>query len=189
MRNIIMIRFPIKGILAAFALLWLSTGTTPARAGLLANLSVDVTRASNGVYTYDYTLSVDPSSTLGAGELDLSVSPFANLSSISGPAGWDVFYTAGSPGDSAITFSSPDSSTDIAPGSFGLFSMTSLIGPALSSDLARGFDDSNGTVDQISGTILTAAVPEPSALMLGVLALVGLAYPVARGSARLRRSN
>ena len=173
-----------KAILAAVASASLWIGAAPAQGGLITNLSVDVTRASNDLYTYAYTVSVDPSSTLGAGELDLAVSPFAELSAISAPAGWDVFYTPGSPGDSTITFSSPDSSTDLAPGTSGLFSMTSLVGPALAAEVVRGFDDSNGTFDQNSGTILTASIPEPSSLVLGALALLGVAYPVVRGSAQ-----
>jgi hypothetical protein len=184
-----MLCIPTKGILGTFLLLWFCTGTTPARGDLVTDLTVDVTQASSGLYTYSYTLTVDSSSTVGAGELDLAVSPFANLSAISGPTGWDIFYTPGSPGDTTITFSSPDSSTDIAPGSIGMFSMSSLIGPAVASDLVRGFDDSDGTVFQNSGMISTASVPEPSALMLGALALVGVGYPVARGSTRRRRSN
>jgi hypothetical protein len=184
-----MIHLPNKGILAALALLWFATGPSPARGDLITDLTVDVTQALDGAYTYAYTLTVDSSSTLGAGELDLSVSIFANLSAISGPAGWDVFYTAGSPGDSAITFSSPDSSTDIAPGSVGLFSMTSFVGPALASDVVRGFDDAAGTFAQNSGTILTASVPEPPAFMLGVCAVFGIGYSVARGSVHRPRPN
>ena len=179
-----MLRPSTKAILAAvaFASLWIAAA--PVQAGLVTDLSVDVTHASSGLYTYSYTLVVESSSTLGAGELDLAVSPFANLSAISAPAGWDVFYTPGSPGDSAITFSSPDSSTDLAPGKVGLFSMASFIGPALASDLVRGFDDNVGTFVQESGTILTASAPEPSGLVLGALALLGVAYPIVRGSAR-----
>ncbi len=184
-----MLRIPTRCILGAVVLLWSCAGTMPARGDLVTSLTVDVTQAMNGPYTYDYTLTVDASSTLAAGELDLVVSPFANLSAITGPSGWDIFYTPGSPGDTTITFSSPDSSTDIAPGSIGMFSMTSFVGPALASDLVRGFDDSNGTFAQNGGTILTASVPEPSGLVLGVLALLGAAYPVTRGSGRRRRSN
>jgi hypothetical protein len=184
-----MSRSSTKAILAAVASAWLWIGAAPARGGLITDLAVDVTQASNGLYTYSYALLVESSSTLGAGELDLAVSPFANLSAISAPTGWDVFYTPGPPGDSTITFSSPDSSTDLAPGSFGLFSMASSVGPAVASDLVRGFDDSNGTFGQNSGMILTASVPEPSGLVLGALALLGVAYPVVRGLARRRPSD
>jgi len=182
-----MSRSSTKAILAAGAWLWIVAA--PARGGLITDLSVNVTHASNGLYTYSYTLSVESGSTLGAGELDLAVSPFANLSAISAPAGWDVFYTPGSPGDSAITFSSPDSSIDLAPGTVGLFSMASLVGPALDSAVVRGFDDNAGTFAQNSGTIITASAPEPSGLVLAVLALLGVAYPVVRGSARRRHSD
>jgi hypothetical protein len=114
-----------KAVLAAVAFAWLWIGAAPARGDLITDLSVDVSHAANGLYTYSYSLSVEPGSTLGAGELDLAVSTFANLSAISAPAGWDVFYTPGSPGDSVISFSSPDLSTDLGPGMVGLFSMAS----------------------------------------------------------------
>ena len=179
-----MLRPSTKAILAAVASASLWIAAAPVQAGLVTDLSVDVTHASNGSYTYSYTLTVESSSTLGAGELDLAVSPSANLSATSAPAGWDVFYTPGSPGDSAITFSSPDSSTDLVPGTSGLFSIASFVGPALASDLVRGFDDSTGAFDQNSGTIMTASAPEPSGLVLGALALLGVAYPVLRGSGR-----
>jgi hypothetical protein len=184
-----MSRSSTRAVLVAVASASLWIGAAPAQAGLVADLSVDVTHASSGLYTYSYTLTVESSSTLGAGELDLAVSPIANLSAISAPAGWDVSYTPGSPGDSAITFSSPDSSTDLAPGTSGMFSMESLVGPALASDVVRGFDDSTGTFDQVKGMIQTASVPEPSGLVLGVLALLGAAYPVARGSGRWRATD
>ena len=142
------------------------------------SLTVDVTQAMNGPYTYDYTLTVDASSTLAAGELDLVVSPFANLSAISGPSGWDVFYTPGSPGDTTITFSSPDSSTDIAPGSIGMFSMTSFDRPCPCERPRAWFRRQQRDLRPECGTILhrlrCRSLP---ALVLGVLALLGVGLP------------
>ena len=184
-----MLRPSTKAILAAVASASLWIAAAPVQAGLVTDLSVDVTHASSGSYTYSYTLTVESSSTLGAGELDLAVSPSANLSAISAPAGWDVFYTPGSPGDSVISFSSPDLSTDLGPGMVGLFSMASFVGPDPDSYVVRGFDDSAGTFAQNTGTIVTASVPEPSGLVPAALALLGAAYPVVRGSARRRSAD
>jgi hypothetical protein len=147
-------------------------GTTPTRGDLITDLTVNVSQATGGLYTYSYTLTDESTSTLGASQLFLAVSPNANLSSVSAPSGWDLFYTAGDPD---VSFLSRDSSFDIAPGTSGLFAMTSVVGPAAGADLIRGFDDNAGTFAQNTGTVLTASAPEPSSLVLGVLGAAGAA--------------
>jgi hypothetical protein len=163
-----MSRFRTKSVLAAIASLWLWAGATPSRGALITDLTVNVTQAPSGLYTYAYTLADESASTIGAAQLFLAVSPAANLSAVSAPTGWDVLYSAGGPD---ISFLSSDSSFDIAPGTAGLFSLTSAVAPALAGDRVRGFDDSAGTFAENPGTIPTpASVPEPSGLVLGVLA-------------------
>jgi len=177
-----MSRLRARLIPAAVGCLWLWALAAPARGNLITDLTVSVSPPSGGLYTYSYTLTDETSSTLGASQLFLAVAPGAGLSAISAPTGWDVFYAAGDPD---VSFLSSDSSFDISPGTAGKFSMTSAFGPALASDLVRGLDDSTGTFAENSGTILTpsAVVPEPSALVLGVL---GAACAVALGLARRR---
>jgi hypothetical protein len=153
-------------VLAAVATLCFWAGTTPARAGLVTELTVSPTQAPNGLFTYAFTLADESNSTISASQLFLAVSPRADLSGISAPAGWDVFYSAGA---SDISFLSSDPLYDIAPGTVGMFSLSSRIGPALGSDLVRGFDDSAGTFAENKGTVLTASVPEPTGLALGLL--------------------
>jgi hypothetical protein len=162
--------------------LWLWAVAAPARGDLITDLTVSVSPPSGGLYSYSYTLTDQTSSTLDASQFFLAVAPGANLSAISAPTGWDVFYAAGDPD---VSFLSSDSSFDLSPGTVGNFSMVSAVGPALASDLVRGLDDSTGTFAENSGTILTpsAMVPEPSALVLGVL---GAAFAAAVGLARRR---
>jgi hypothetical protein len=169
-------------VLAAVGFLWLGSNVTPSRGDLITDLAVSVSPSSGGLNTYAYSVTVESTSTLGASQLFLSVAPSADLSSISAPTGWDVLYSSGDPD---ISFLSSDSSFDIAPGTIGMFSISSLVGPALASDLIRGFDDHSGTFAENSGTILTpsAAVPEPASLVLGILAASCVA---AGGLARCR---
>jgi hypothetical protein len=170
-------------IIGMVATLCLWAGTTASQAGLMTILSVDVTEEARGLFEYDYALSVLQDSTLGASQLFLAVSTSADLTSVSAPSGWDIFYT---PGDPDISFLSSAPSTDIAPGSFGLFSLTSPVGPAASDFLVRGFNDNAGTAVDNVGTVLTpSAVPEPSGFVLGML---GAACVAAAGRARRRSS-
>lgn len=171
-------------IIGTVAILSLLVETTVSKAGgLLTDLAVNVTREAGGLYEYDYALSVDQSSTLGASQLFLAISTNAGLASVSAPSGWDVFYTSGDPD---ISFLSSAPSSDIAPGGLGPFSLTSPVGPAPSDFLVRGFDYNAGTSDDNPGTVLTpSAVPEPSGLILSVL---GAACVVAFGGARRRVS-
>jgi hypothetical protein len=164
-------RSALKLCLAAFAaVVVLFAGAQPARAGPIAQLSVSVNPTSGGLFEYDYTVSVDAASTVGASQLFLDVSPSAALSS-QAPTGWDTFYSAGDPD---ISFLSSDPSFDVAPGMVGTFVLTSAIGPAAASFLVRGIDDSSGSTSEVPGIILTpSAVPEPSSLFLGSIALAG----------------
>lgn len=167
-----MSRFLRRFALIAIAALGFWTGPSAARGDLITSLTVDVTQTGGGPYTYSYSLSVDPNSTLGAAQFFLEVSPTANLGAVSAPSGWAEIYSAGDPD---IFFLSLDPSTDVAPGMSGSFSFTSTIGPSPGDDLVRGFGD-DGSVGENSGMILTpASVPEPSSLLLGVLGVAGAA--------------
>jgi hypothetical protein len=174
-------------IIGTLATLLLLFETAASMAGsLLTNLAVDVTQEAGGLYGYDYALSVLQGSTLGGSQLFLSVSTNAGLASVSAPSGWDVFYT---PGDPDISFLSSAPSSDITPGGFGLFSLTSPVGPAANDFLVRGFDYDAGTSDDNPGTIETpSTVPEPSGFILSSLgASCAAAFGLARRSASGRR--
>jgi hypothetical protein len=169
-----MSRFLNAAALATVLSLVLWPGTTPSRAGPVTDLAVNVTPKPGGLFEYDYALAVEQSSTLGAAQLFLAVSPIADLSAVSAPSGWDISYT---PGDPDISFLSSDPSFDIAVGSFGLFSLTSAVGPAPGDFLVRGLDDHTGTFAENRGTldVPLATVAEPPGLTLGVLASGGVA--------------
>jgi hypothetical protein len=161
-------------VIGTVATLFLWTGTTASQAGgLMMDLSVNITQEAGGLYEYDYALSVNQSRTLGGSQLFLAISTGADLSSVSAPNGWDIFYN---PGDPDVSFLSSAPSSDIAPGGFGLFSVTSPAGPAASEFLVRGFDYNAGTSVDNVGTVLTpSAVPEPSGLVLGLLGVACVA--------------
>jgi hypothetical protein len=171
------------GVAAVVTTLPLCAPAGEARGALITDLSVKVTAGSGGLFRYDYTLKDDPASTLGASQLFLAVSPGAALTAVSGPAGWDVFYSAGDPD---VSFLSSAASTDIAPGSSGSFSLTSAVAPAAGASLVRGFDLATGALGQNAGTVLTpSAVPEPPGLVLaGLAAALAGAYRLARRGPR-----
>jgi hypothetical protein len=163
------------GVVAAITSLSLGGWGNASRGGLITDLSVEVTAKPGGLFEYDYTLTDEPASSLAASQLFLAVSPGADLSAVSAPGGWDVFY---SPGDPDISFLSSGPSTDIVPGASGAFSFASATGPAAGDDLVRGFDFNSGTFGENPGTIPTpSAVPEPPSLALGALgAALAAAY-------------
>jgi hypothetical protein len=174
-------RFVNAAIITTVAGLVTWAGPATSRAGLVTVLAVDVTAEAGGLDEYDYALSVPQDSTLGASQLFLAVSTAADLTGVSAPGGWDVFYT---PGDPDVSFLSSAPAMDIAPGTFGLFSLTSPVGPAAGDFLVRGLDDSSGTFDENLGTILTpSAVPEPPGLLLGAVG-VALAITFRRAAGR-----
>ena len=111
----------------ALALALALTATTANRADLVTSLSVTVTHEANGLYRYDYILSVGAKSTAGASNFNMTVDPAAALifGAASAPSGWDVSYMAGDP---AVMFSSPDPTLDIAPGATGKFEFESRLG-------------------------------------------------------------
>ncbi|MDX2036161.1 MAG: PEP-CTERM sorting domain-containing protein [Isosphaeraceae bacterium] len=161
----------------AFALVIFATCSVRAEAGLIAEIEAIVNGVGNA-FVFDYKLTNDPMSTLGASSLFLSVSGDAALFDITAPAGWDVFYLAGDP---TIEFASSSPMTDIAPGAVGMFSIRSLFGPGMNDSLIRGFDEVGGGFLDIPGQVLTpSAVPEPSSFVLGLVAAGGLAAIVRR---------
>ncbi len=148
---------------------------SPANAGLVVDVSTTTTLRTDGVYDYRYTVANSPTSTVGVAEFDLNTSTIANLGSIVGPTGFLALYT---PGDSFIQFlstvSSTGSNSDIAPGSSGIFSFSSIVGPSLSVNLARGFDNSGAPVETAVTTLTPTAVPEPSTLILAAAGMIAV---------------
>ncbi len=157
--------FARAGTLAALALLLSVAGSVSARGDLVTTLSATATEIDSGLFRYEYTLTNELSSTLSVTDFFLDVSPFADLQAITAPVGFIISYSAGDPD---ITFSSPEAAFDILPGSFGLFSFESLIGPKSAAFLVRGLGETS--FGENSGFTLTpSAVPEP--LSVGLFAM------------------
>jgi hypothetical protein len=168
------------------------SGITPARADLVASVSVDVTPEAGAMSLYSYAVTVDPTSTLAVSEFDLNLTSGtfsgintpvgAPLSSIMMPNGFINLYTFGDP---TISFFSTSEATDIAPGTFGIFSFISTSNPTMLQPFQlTSFDGSGGTV---TGSILgPTSVPEPSSLVLCGLGALALLVRLAHD--RLRRN-
>ncbi|GAC1470834.1 MAG: hypothetical protein NVSMB9_16370 [Isosphaeraceae bacterium] len=167
----------------------LAFGVAPVHASFDATVAGTATKQAGGEFLYSYKVSVLSSSTSSLTEFNLNLTSGvasgiftpggAPLSSITAPAGFLTLYTTGDP---TITFSSSSPSTDIAPGSSGLFSFTSLFSPVSQPFLLRSFDASGGVL-QLSGSVV-GPVPEPTSLVLlgiGGLGFLGLS---ARGLRR-----
>ena len=168
-----MLRFAGFRLCIALALVAVVVGRQSARAGLITDVSVSTTPVSGGLTEYDYTVSNESASTITASFFFVAVDTTANLSAMTAPTGWDISYATG---DTVIEFSSPDSSLDIIPGSFGLFSLDSPLTPVISTDAVAGVD-ANFNFVQNDGTILApalASVPEPSSALLCALGALGV---------------
>ena len=167
----------------AFAIL----GWATARAEFITTLTASETPQPGGLTLYQYTLTNDPTSTLNAEGLAISVDANADLQSITGPTGWDISYL---PGDTLVTWESSDISIQfIAPGDSAAFSFLSALGPAQQPYLVIGTDTLGIDFDSNFGDIASPAissVPEPGSLVLsglgalGVLAMVARRYPRSR---------
>jgi PEP-CTERM motif len=157
----------------------LTWGLSPVRAGFITTLTPSITTLPSGLTNYQYTLTDQAGSTLPAVEFALNVDPGANLTVLTGPAGWIISYTSGDP---AVDWSSPSSASDILPGQSAVFSFNSPLGPVQLSYLIVGLDDTSGTFDTNQGSITSPganAVPEPSTLSLlgtGALSLLGYVW-------------
>ena len=168
------LQFMALGLGLAFAL---TAGATPVQAGFNASVATSVTPEAGGLYLYTYFVTDGATSTLGVSEFDMVVPASANLQSLTAPTGFLSLYT---PGDVTVSFSSTDSTTDIAPGMTGVFSFTSLGAPTLGQYSLLTFDDTSfGSGDVLTGvTIAPGIVPEPASLILLGLGL-GLGLPLA----------
>ena len=143
-----------------------------------------VTPEAGGQYLYSYLVINPAGNAFSVSEFDLQVSPDANLTVVSAPAGFINTYTTG---DSSITFSSTDPSTDLSSGGVGgIFSIESPIGPGPSvgnpgpsntgAYLFRGFN-ADGSAEGTSsvGNQILSPVPEPSGLALAALGALTMA--------------
>ena len=155
------------------------------RADLITTVQADVTQLGPEDYRYDYRLTNSPQSDFAAIALEIQVDPTAALSSITGPAGWDILYIQGDP---AISWSSPDAVLDLQPGDSVSFSFESILGPAADGYSVFGFDSGTFGFALNSGQALSpSAVPEPSGFVLsliGAVVLTGCGF--ARGSVSSR---
>lgn len=146
-------------------------GLVTARGDLIVDLTPNVS-VQGSFFFYEYTLANDAASTVGASSFFLDVSTQADLQSVSGPAGWDVFYASGDP---FVEFASPDTILDLPPGSQGSFSFLSRLGPGDVPYLVRGLDESTGAICDATGLTQSAtrAVPEPASIILLVIGGLG----------------
>jgi PEP-CTERM motif len=169
-----------------------AAGISPARAGLLASVSVVIAPEGDGMSLYTYTVSVDPASTSAVSEFDLNLTSGttsgidtpvgAPLSSITMANGFINLYTLGDP---TISFYSTDPSTDIAAGTSGMFSFISLSDPVSQPYQLSTFDGSGGVV--VGSVLAPTSVPEPSTLVLSGLGALGVVGVIARTRRRSRK--
>jgi hypothetical protein len=165
-------RSPLR--LLPYSLIFLISTFPSVRGDFITTLTPSVGPGPGGLTDYQYTLTNQADSTLPAVEFALSVAPGADLTSLTGPAGWVITYN---PGDSSVDWSSPSPATDLLPGQSAVFDFSSPLGPVSLDYLIAGLDDTTGTVGTNQGTILSpgaSSVPEPSALLLGGIGLLGL---------------
>jgi hypothetical protein len=142
----------------------------------MPNVTEITTPQAGGTFLYTYTVANPAASTGGVSQFFVTVGPTANLTAITAPTGFDSFYSAGS---TVAEFDSFSSATDIAPGSSGVFSFVSAMGPAALPVTARSIDDTSGTFTDVTSASV-APVPEPSSLVLCGLGAAGLALAARR---------
>ena len=175
----------IKGAVIPLVLMIVAATSRPsaARADLVTNLDVSFTALVDGNVLYNYTLTNEPTSTVAVSSFFLAVGNNADLTSLTGPDGWDLEYDSL---DNAVMFTSPAADFDIAVGSVGLFSFVSPLGPVSASYLIRAFAD-DGSIVETTGFTLTpgAAVPEPASLAMLAMGALGLSAAAARRRRRL----
>ncbi len=168
-----MSRFAGCRLYIALTLVAIVGGRQSARADLITNVGVSTAPVSGGLTQYDYTVSDESSSTITASFFFVAVDTTANLSAMTAPSGWDISYATG---DTVIEFSSPDSSLDIIPGSFGLFSFESPLTAVMTADAVAGVDPNFNYVQNVGMTLgpALASVPEPSSALLCALGMLGV---------------
>jgi hypothetical protein len=157
-----------------FGIISLSWGWTSAQGDFLTTLTVDVSPEASNLFLYNYTLSNHNDSDLPAAAFSLDIAAQADLQSITGRAGWDIFYSAR---DTLISWESSAASFDLPPGFNDVFSFVSPLGPMLTDYLVVGLDETTFEIQTNQGQIagpMTSAVPEPSALLLCGIGFLGL---------------
>lgn len=160
-----------------FSCSWVSS---PARAGLVADISSSVTPQPGGLNLYQYTITDEPSSSLPAVEFTLTVDASANLTSITGASGWLITYSTS---DNIVDWSSPSSSTDLQPGNSAIFSFVSPLGAFQQNYQIVGLTTNPFAIDTKQGQIASpgiASVPEPGSLVLFGIGTLGVLTMLAR---------
>ena len=159
----------IMGLGLAFLLL--TAVDTPVVGEFITSLDVSLNR-SNGLYDYQYSLAVDPSSDAAAVAFAVNVGAEANVQALFGPAGWDIGYA---PADVVVNWAISDQGSPISPGGSAVFGFSTTLGPLPQDYGVLGFNPVTFELPFNSGrTLGPAVVPEPPASALLGLGLLGV---------------
>jgi hypothetical protein len=149
----------------------------PSPAGFVTNLSADAQDLGAGLYSYTYTLTDLPGSTISAYVFALAVDANADLQSLTAPSGWEVLYT---PGSSTVEWDT--AFLPLGPGDSANFSFTSALAPGINSYQATGFDPDAFQFYFNNGMTISPSplsVPEP---ISWVMFATGLGFVVVFGA-------
>jgi hypothetical protein len=154
---------------------------------LQTDLVPQVTAVPGGGTRYQYTITNLAQSSLNVDGFVLDVPATANLRALTGPADWDIFYSAGS---TQVTWATVDLPTysPLRPGQSGTFSFETDLGPGSVGFTITGIDDTFQFTGRNTGVTTgpVAPVPEPGTGLLIAAGVLGLARASVLAHRRVR---